>query len=110
MRAFIIAVCGLLTAAFALSAPAGSAGRQITIFNYGDEPIFWVSVGHAQTALWSDDVLPSNDVIDVGSGQDVTVPVDRQCVYDIRAKYHDGDTVDLTGVDLCRVSSIRFDH
>ena len=110
MRAFIIAVCGLLTAAFALSAPALPAGREIMIFNYGDEPIFWVAVAHARSAVWSADVLPSNDVIDVGSAATVTIPIDRQCIYDIRAKYHDGDTADLTGVDLCRVSSIRFDH
>jgi hypothetical protein len=110
MRALIVAVCGFLTAALALSAPAGSAGRQIMIFNYGDEPIFWVSVGHAQTAVWSGDVLGSSQVIDVGAGEIVSLPVAGQCVYDVRARYHDGDTADLAAVDLCSVSSIRFDH
>lgn len=110
MRALIVALCGFLTAVLAFSTPAGSAGRQIMIFNYGDEPIFWVSVGHAQSAVWGADVLPSNDVIDVGTAKPVTFVVDRQCIYDIRAKYHDGHTADLVAVDLCSVSSIRFDH
>ena len=106
----MVAACGLMAAIFALGAPAGSAGRQIMIFNYGDEPIFWLSVGHAQTAQWSADVLPANDVIDVGQGKTVTIPLLDQCIYDLRAKYHDGEIAELDGVDLCAASSVRFDH
>ena len=103
MRFLILAFFVLLTGV------AGSA-RQIMIFNYGDEPIFWVSVGHVQTAQWSEDVLPSNDVIDVGEGKTVSVPVGSDCIYDLRAKYHDGDTVELSGIDLCTATSVRFEH
>lgn len=110
MRILIVLLCGFLTAGFALWTPAGSADRQITIFNYGNEPIFWVAAGHVQTSQWSADMLPSNDVIDVGEAKSVKVPKAGQCVYDLRAKYHDGDTADLTGVDLCTVSSVRFEH
>ncbi|MFN2529118.1 MAG: hypothetical protein ABR584_10435 [Candidatus Baltobacteraceae bacterium] len=110
MRLFILMLCGFLTAGLALCAPAGSASRQITIFNSGDEPIFWVAAGHVHTSQWSADMLPSNDVIDVGEAKAVTVPNSGQCVYDLRAKYDDGDTAYLTGVNLCTVSSVRFEH
>ncbi len=110
MRFFILLLCGFLAAGLTLSAPAGSASRQITIFNSGEEPIFWMAAGHVQTSRWSADILPGNDVIDVGEAKSVTVPIAGQCVYDLRAKYDDGDTAYITGVNLCTVSSVRFEH
>ena len=94
----------------ALPAPAGSAGRELLVLNRGNEAIFWLSIGHAQAQDWSPDILRFNDVIDVGEGRNVKIALGDQCVYDVRAKYRDGDTVDLAAVDLCASSSVSFEH
>ena len=110
MRHPFAAVCGLVSAVLLLGSPAEPAGRELLILNRGGEAIFWVTVGHAQSKTWSGDVLPFNDVIDVGEGKNVTVPVGKDCIYDLRAKYGDGDVADLSNVDLCSASSVSFDH
>ncbi|MDQ6930133.1 MAG: hypothetical protein M3126_05645 [Candidatus Eremiobacteraeota bacterium] len=103
-------VCGLVCAGLLFGVPADSAARQITILNRGGEPIFWVSIGHAETRVWSADMLPFNDVIDIGEAKAVSVPAGKECVYDLRARYGDGDAVDVAKVDICSVSSVSFDH
>ncbi|MDP9018911.1 MAG: hypothetical protein M3N19_11410 [Candidatus Eremiobacteraeota bacterium] len=99
-----------MAASFLLIAPAQPAGREITILNRGNEPIFWVQIGHQQNGVWSDDMLAFNDVIEVGEGKTIRLPLDQQCVFDVRARYHDQDAASQTGVDLCVASSISFDH
>ncbi|GAC1613361.1 MAG: hypothetical protein NVS9B12_14610 [Vulcanimicrobiaceae bacterium] len=110
MRHVLALLCGLLTAGFLLGAPARPSGREILILNRGEEPIYRIAVGHAKRSVWSGDLLPFNDVIGVGEGKAVTIPIAGQCISDLRANYGDGDTADLTAVDLCSVSSVRFDH
>ena len=80
------------------------------ILNRGEEPIFWVTIGHADTRVWSADVLPFNDVIDIGEAKDVNLPAGRSCIYDLRARYGDGDAVDIPKVDVCSVTSVSFNH
>ncbi len=110
MRHLLVSACGLISAVLTLGSAAQPAGREILILNRGGEAIFSVSVGHEQSKTWSADVLPFNDVIDVGEGKDVNIPVGKDCVYDLRAKYGDGDAVEVRNVDLCGASSVSFDH
>ena len=110
MRQTLVWVCGFSAAVLLLGASGQPAGREILILNRGGEAIFWVAVGHAQSKTWSGDVLRFNDVIDVGEGKTVNLRLGQACVYDLRARYRDGDTADLSDVNLCNASSVSFDH
>lgn len=84
-------------------------GRQITVFNRGTQPIYWLQYADG-TGGWSDDVLPFNEVVDVGEARVVNVTLGRQCIYNVRAVYHDRSEDDLPKVDLCVASSLTFDR
>lgn len=101
---------GLLAAMLLSIAPAQSQGREITVFNRGNEAIFALQIGHVQAQDWSPDLLPFAGVVDVSEGVTVSIAVGAQCVYDIRATYRDGDTVSLKNVDLCAAASLTFEH
>jgi hypothetical protein len=101
---------GVLLAFLALPAPARPDGRELLVLNRGSEAIFAVQIGHAKTQTWSEDMLPFNDVVDVGEGKEVPLPAPKDCVYDVRATYRDRSTSDLTNVDICTANSVSFDH
>ena len=101
---------GLLAAMLLFIAPAQPRGREIMIFNRGNEAIFAVQIGHARAQDWSPDLLPFDGVVDVSEGASVVIAVGNQCIYDVRATYHDQDTVSLKNVDLCAATSLTFDH
>ncbi|GAC1392623.1 MAG: hypothetical protein NVSMB31_10950 [Vulcanimicrobiaceae bacterium] len=110
MRHPLVLLGGFLAASLLLIAPALPSEREITIFNRGNEPIFWIQIGHATNGVWSEDILRFNDVIEVGEGKTVRIPLDQQCVFDVRARYHDQDAAAVPNVDLCIASSISFEH
>lgn len=101
---------GVLLALFTLTGPARPDGRELLVLNRGSEAIFAVQIGHAKTQTWSEDMLPFNDVVDVGEGREVPLPPPKDCVYDVRATYRDRSTSDLTDVDLCTANSVSFDR
>ena len=93
---------------------AGGTGpaqtRQLLLLNRGSEAIFSVQFGHAAAQTWSADLLPFNDVVDVGEGKEIEIPLGSECVYDVRATYRGGGTSDISNVDLCAVASVSFDR
>ena len=86
------------------------AGRVIAVRNHGTQPIFRLYIGHVQSRQWSADLLPFNDILDVGEETTVTVDTQDACLYDVRAEYRDKTTSDLAQVDLCAAQMISFDR
>ena len=110
MRQRLVLLCGLIAGGLLLGATARPSVRELLILNRGDEAIFWVSVGHADSQIWSADMLAFNDVVDVGEAKLVSVPPGSGCIYDLRAKYRDGDLADVRNINLCTNSSVSFNH
>lgn len=111
MRRLALVLCGFLASGVVLIPTAGLPnGRQITVFNRGTQPIYWIQFAPVGTENWSNDVLPFNEVVDVGEARTISVALDRQCIYKVRAVYHDRSEADLSAVDLCIASSLSFDH
>lgn len=104
------ALCGFLLVYSGIAVPARSQGRELLVLNRGSVAIFAVQLGHVQGQTWGTDLLPFNDVVDVGEGKEVPLTLTDECVFDVRASYADGSTSDLTNVDLCVRSSVSFDR
>ena len=101
---------GLLLVLGLARLPAAPQGRELLVLNRGSEAIFSVQIGHSKEGTWSGDMLPFNDVVDVGEGKTVPLTVDRECLYDVRATYRDRSTSDIPNVDLCVATSVSFDR
>lgn len=95
-----------------LGAAAGGPAqtRELLLLNRGSEAIFSVQFGHAKAQTWSADLLAFTDVVDVGEGKEIAVPLGSECVYDVRATYRGGQTSDVSNVDLCTAASVSFDR
>lgn len=109
MRRLLVAAIFMALGLCPLGAPAEVASHRVLVLNDGNEPIFTVRFGHAQTNLWSGDLLEFNQVIDVSRGRDLAFVLDpATCEYDVEATYSDGATVVLRDVDLCSVPNLTF--
>lgn len=107
----MIRIAATLIVLFTLCAQATlPAGRVIVVRNRGTQPIFRLYVGHANTSQWSADMLPFNDILDVGEETSITIDTQDACLYDVRAEYRDKATSDLAQVDLCAAQMISFDR
>lgn len=104
------ALAGVFLALLGTSGAGPAQTRTLLLLNRGSEAIFSVQFGHAKAQAWSTDLLPFNDVVDVGEGKEVAVPLGNECVYDVRATYRGGQTSDVSNVDLCVASSVSFDR
>jgi len=94
---------------------AGHILAALLVVNAGDEPIFALRVGHdavaPAVAVWSDDLLPFDDVIGVSAGREVKIEVDpAACVQDLQATYRDGHAIVMKAVDLCTADRVDFTH
>lgn len=98
--------------ALAVCAPAWSAGLQRSLYfiNAGTEPVYAIRIGHRSTGAWSDDLLGSTNVVDVGDAQRVSVDLQDTCWYDVRFEYGDGHSDEVDDLDLCTATKIFLKH
>jgi hypothetical protein len=98
--------------ALAVCAPARSAGiqRSLYVINAGTEPVYAMRIGHRASGAWSDDLLGSTDVVDVGEAQRVSVDLQDTCWYDVRFEYGDGHAEEVDDVDLCSANKLFLKH
>ncbi len=87
-------------------ARAARAQRTLAFINAGAEPVYAIRIGHHETGAWSEDLLGSTDVVDVGDAQNVRVDLGGTCWYDVRFEHRGGAAQEIDGVDLCSVTRI----
>jgi hypothetical protein len=95
---------------FTRGAVGGESVRTVLFINAGSEPIYVIRAGHRDASQWSDDLLGATEIIDVGTGERVRVPLSVTCFYDVRAEYRDGHSQERDGLDLCASRRIVLDH
>ena len=110
-----LSICAVLAALALASAGSRAADLQthtILVVNEGNEAIFALRLGHAtEPPVWSADVLPFDQVIDVSQGREIKVSVDpAACTADLQASYKDDHAVVVQGVDLCTTDRVNFEH
>jgi hypothetical protein len=95
-------------AALAVFARAGATplARTLHFINAGTQPVYAIRVGRRAGQAWSDDLLASNEVIDVGEEHAVRVPLGGGCRYDVRFEYRGGAAGEVDNVDLCTVNRV----
>ena len=96
------------TLAFA-AAPAGAQGKQdFRLTNAAGYDIAEVYVAPTSSDNWEEDVM-GEDTLDNGESVNIHfAPKDKQCVYDVRVVWTDGDEADWRKFDLCTVSHITL--
>ncbi len=106
MRRALLAMTGLIGLA---AAPAMAQGQQdFTLVNRTGYTINEVYVGASSSSSWGRDllgqgVLQHQRTLNVRFGRNT-----RECNWDIRVVYDDGDTSEFRGVDLCSVSRVTL--
>ncbi len=67
-----------------------------------------VFVSPASASAWGSDIM-GRDSLDDGEAVNITFPhTTSACKFDIKVKYHDGDTAEWGGVDLCQYETISL--
>lgn len=95
-----------LAVSAALLAPAASAQTEsidFTLTNKTQHVLTALFISLPSTDEWEDDIFGA-DVL--GSGESFNISIDDglpECVYDIRADFSDGDSVQVAQVNLCEL-------
>ena len=94
--------------ALAVFGPAAAAPQQRTVafINAGTEPIFVIRIGHHATRAWSEDLLGSTNVVDVGDFRSLRVSLTQTCWYDVQFAYRGGAPREIDNVDLCSATHL----
>jgi hypothetical protein len=101
IRRFAVALVAsvlLAPAAMAQSEPIG-----FTLTNGTDNVLMRLYISLPSTDEWEEDIL-GDDV--VGAGESLDISIDDglpECVYDIRADFDDGESVQVARVDFCEL-------
>ncbi len=88
--------------------PAAAAPQQRTVafINAGTEPIFVIRIGHHATGAWSEDLLGSANVVDVGDSENLHVLLTQTCWYDVQFAYRGRAPEEIDNVDLCSATRL----
>jgi len=95
-----------LAASAALLAPAASAQTEsinFTLTNNTEHVLTALFISLPSTNEWEEDIFGA-DVL--GSGESFEISIDDglpECVYDIRADFSDGDSVQVAEVNFCEL-------
>lgn len=108
MGTFIMRIRTLVAAlaASALLAPAAlaqTAPIDFTLTNDTEHVLIALFISLPSTDEWEEDIFGA-DVL--GSGESFDISIDdglAECVYDIRADFSDGDSVQVAEVDFCEL-------
>jgi hypothetical protein len=104
-----IAMLAAAAASVILPAPAGAQGKQdFQLRNSTGYDIAEVYVAPTSSDNWEEDVM-GDDTLDNGERVTIHFPVKaKQCLYDIKVVWTDGDTAEWRKFDLCTVSRITL--
>lgn len=101
-----VLVGAMMVVGFASMAQASDA--DFKLINKTGYQIDEVYVGPTSSNSWGADIMGPNAVPD-GTVVDITFPHGGSaCKFDIKVKYHDGDTAEWTNVDLCQYEKISL--
>lgn len=95
-----------LVASAALLAPAASAQTEsidFTLSNKTEHVLTALFISLPSTDEWEEDIFGA-DVL--GSGESFDISIDdglAECIYDIRADFSDGDSVQVAEVNFCEL-------
>lgn len=95
-----------LAVSAALLAPAASAQTEsidFTLTNKTEHVLTALYISLPSTDEWEEDIFGA-DVL--GSGESIDISIDdglAECVYDIRADFSDGDSVQVAEVNFCEL-------
>lgn len=103
-------IANVLCAVLALAAGvAAHQGKQdFVLVNKAGLVIAELYVAPSESDEWEEDVL-GKDVLN--QGESVTITFDKRakaCVYDIKTVDEDGDSVEWTGIDLCKAREVTI--
>ncbi len=82
---------------------------EFLLSNESNSPIVAFHVSPNNSGLWQNDLMEGG-ILDVGYEVDVLIGDGLEtCVYDIRADFQDGQSVEDYGLDLCELGSYTFE-
>ncbi len=88
---------------FSLGAVAQTESVSFTLTNDTPYELIALFISDTGSDSWEDDIL-GVEVIESGDAAEVTIDDGlSDCVYDLRADFSDGESIDLRGVDLCEL-------
>lgn len=96
------AASALLMPAFAQAAPV-SDPINFTLSNHTEHVMMALFISLPSTNSWEEDIF-GDDVL--GSGESMDISIDDglpECIYDIRADFSDGDSVQVAKVNFCEL-------
>jgi hypothetical protein len=102
---------GAASAQTAPTAPApvsGQVRQTLTVTNYTGHTVVTLSVSPTGEGSGGQDILGGANL---GNGESAQISFNRseaQCVWDIKAIYDDGGTLDSPRVDVCQVASVAL--
>jgi hypothetical protein len=98
----------LLCGAAGIGASAQASDADFKMVNKTGYQIDNVYVGASASSSWGNDIM-GRDALGDGEEVNITFPhTSSACTFDIRVKYHDGDTAEWSGVDLCKWEKISL--
>ena len=104
----ILAATILVLASCALAPGAIASEADFKLVNRTGYRVDNVYVSPASAKSWGRDIL-GRDTLDDGETVTVTFPhTSSACRFDIKVKYHDGDTAEWGNVDLCQYEQITI--
>ena len=99
-----------LAAVITLATPAMAGKQDFSIVNRTGYQIDKIFVAPSKSDDWEEDVM-GDDVIEDGATQPITFDGSTStCKYDLKAVYHDGDTAEWGGLNLCEVSKVTLHY
>jgi hypothetical protein len=107
-RRAVIGACLATVAAGAAWAAQDNYDRRVTVNNNTGVTLTHLYSTNSGQASWGSDLLGSGVI---GSGSGVRVNFDDgtgACLFDVRARFADGDVVEQYRINVCQVSYINF--
>lgn len=105
-RGFAVVFTGALL--LASTAASASEDRHVKIINETDHTMVRFYASNVAAKSWEEDILGDSTV---RPGQDVRINIDDgsgHCLYDFRAVFDDGQTLEKHNINVCEISSYRY--
>ncbi|MBX9614501.1 MAG: hypothetical protein Q8S03_14335 [Brevundimonas sp.] len=99
----LLAAAALSAALLAPAAHAQTEAINFTLTNNTEQVLTHLYISLPSTDEWEEDIFGS-DVL--GSGETFEISIDDgldECVYDVRADFDDGDSIQVASVDFCEL-------
>ncbi|MCW2241779.1 hypothetical protein [Azospirillum canadense] len=107
MRSVFVAIVASVAAVTTTALADGK--RDMTVLNRTGSDIAEIYVSPAGAARWNDNVM-DQEVLQDGDLVSVHLSEDNACVADVMVVFDDEETVEWSGLDLCRASSVALRH